>query len=29
MLNAQPDRKPVTTPPANNRGKSASSSVRH
>ena len=25
LLNAQPERKPVTTPPANNRGKSASS----
>jgi hypothetical protein len=29
LTNAQPDRKPVTTPPANNRGKSASSAVRH
>ena len=28
LLNAQPDRRPVTTPPANNRGKSASSAVR-
>ncbi len=29
MLNAQPQRKPVTTPPANNRGKSAPPAVRH
>ena len=27
MLNAQPQRKPVTTPPANNRGQSASGRV--
>jgi hypothetical protein len=29
LTNAQPDRRPVTTPPANNRGKSASSPVHH
>jgi hypothetical protein len=29
MLNEQPQRKPVTTPPANNRGKSAPPAVRH
>ena len=28
LLNTKPQRKPVTTPPANNRGQSASSSVR-
>jgi hypothetical protein len=29
MLSAQPQRRPVTTPPANNRGKSAPPGVRH
>ncbi len=29
MLNAQPQRKPVTTPPANNRGRSVPTPVRH
>jgi hypothetical protein len=29
LLNAQPQRKPVTTPPANNRGKSVPPAVRH
>jgi hypothetical protein len=29
LLNAQPQRKPVTTPPANNRGQSASGRVSH
>jgi hypothetical protein len=29
LLNAQPQRKPVTTPPANNRGKSVPPTVRH
>ena len=28
LLNAQPQRKPVTTPPANNRGQSAPPRVR-
>ena len=29
MLNAQPQRKPVTTPPANNRGQSVGGRVTH
>jgi len=29
LLNAQPQRKPVTTPPANNRGRSVPPAVRH
>lgn len=29
ILNAQPQRRPVTTPPANNRGQSAPPAVRH
>jgi hypothetical protein len=29
LLSAQPQRKPVTTPPANNRGQSASGRVNH
>jgi hypothetical protein len=29
LVNAQPQRKPVTTPPSNNRGKSAPPAVRH
>jgi hypothetical protein len=29
LLNTQPQRKPVTTPPANNRGQSAGGRVGH
>ena len=29
LMNTQPQRKPVTTPPGNNRGKSAPPAVRH